>query len=196
MGKQVTKEKILKAAWILFSEKGYEQTTLTDIIKEANSSRGAFYHHFRSKEDLLFNLIYFFDEFYDEWFDQIDSEMNALDKLYKFDEFILQNLENSPYRSFLPELYGHQVMTSGTKYILNPDRSYYDILNRMIRDGLAKNEIRSNKSCSDLVHAFSNLEHSYTYNWCLEKFHYSLFDFAHPMMKLFLDSLRPENENK
>ena len=191
MAKQLTKEKLLKAAWVLFSKNGYEQTTLTDIIKEADSSRGAFYHHFRSKEDLLFNLVYFFDKNYDEWMDQIDPDMNALDKLYLFDKFILENLENSPYRSLLPELYGYQVMTSGTKYVLNPDRSYYTILNQIVREGIRKNEILSDFSCSDIVHTFANLQHSYTYNWCLEKFHYSLYDFAHPMMKLFLDSIRP-----
>ena len=48
------KEKIINAAWELFREKGYEETTLQDIIDKSGTSRGAFYHHFRAKEDLLF----------------------------------------------------------------------------------------------------------------------------------------------
>ena len=41
------KEKIINAAWELFREKGYEETTLQDIIDKSGTSRGAFYHHFR-----------------------------------------------------------------------------------------------------------------------------------------------------
>lgn len=56
------KEKIINAAWELFREKGYEETTLQDIIDKSGTSRGAFYHHFRAKEDLLFRMAWYFDK--------------------------------------------------------------------------------------------------------------------------------------
>ncbi|MDB5483111.1 MAG: TetR family transcriptional regulator [Caulobacteraceae bacterium] len=37
----------------LFLERGYERTTVNDVIEAAGVSKGAFYHHFRAKEDLL-----------------------------------------------------------------------------------------------------------------------------------------------
>lgn len=37
----------------LFRTKGYEATTINDVISAAGVSKGAFYHHFRAKEDLL-----------------------------------------------------------------------------------------------------------------------------------------------
>lgn len=52
--KGAAKEIIINAAWELFQEKGYEETTLKDIIERSGTSRGAFYHNFRSKEDVLF----------------------------------------------------------------------------------------------------------------------------------------------
>jgi AcrR family transcriptional regulator len=49
-----TVKKILNAALKLFIEKGYEQTTILDIVAEMKGlTRGAFYHHFKSKEDVL-----------------------------------------------------------------------------------------------------------------------------------------------
>lgn len=49
-----TIEKILEAAKKLFLEKGYEQTTILDIVGELGGlTRGAFYHHFKSKEEVL-----------------------------------------------------------------------------------------------------------------------------------------------
>ena len=49
-----TVQKILDAALKLFCEKGYEETTVLDIINHMGGmTRGAFYHHFKSKEEVL-----------------------------------------------------------------------------------------------------------------------------------------------
>ena len=37
----------------LFYKKGYENTTIKDIIEEIGVSKGAFYHYFESKEDVI-----------------------------------------------------------------------------------------------------------------------------------------------
>lgn len=53
-----TVEQILEAATKLFIEKGYEQTTILDIVGEMDGlTRGAFYHHFKSKEEVFDALI-------------------------------------------------------------------------------------------------------------------------------------------
>ena len=44
---------ILDAATHLFVEKGYDATSLQDIINETNLSKGAIYHHFSSKEEIF-----------------------------------------------------------------------------------------------------------------------------------------------
>ena len=44
---------ILDVATRLFAEKGYDRTSLQDIINETKLSKGAIYHHFASKEDIL-----------------------------------------------------------------------------------------------------------------------------------------------
>jgi AcrR family transcriptional regulator len=48
-----TKELLLTAAVKLFSSQGYQRTTLQDIAQEAGLTKGALYHHFRSKEQVL-----------------------------------------------------------------------------------------------------------------------------------------------
>ena len=44
---------MVAAAWSLFSEKGYDQTTVNAIIDKLGVSKGTFYHYFTSKEDIL-----------------------------------------------------------------------------------------------------------------------------------------------
>ncbi len=51
---EVTVERILSAAQRLFLEKGYENTTIQDIVDELGGlTKGAVYHHFKSKEEIM-----------------------------------------------------------------------------------------------------------------------------------------------
>jgi|SRR5579862_1736256 len=51
--KQRTRERILNAASTLFRDRGYEATGIDAVMASAGLTAGAFYAHFRSKEDLL-----------------------------------------------------------------------------------------------------------------------------------------------
>ncbi len=48
---------LVKAALKVFGKKGYEVTTIDAIAREAGLTKGAFYFHFRSKEDVFFEVI-------------------------------------------------------------------------------------------------------------------------------------------
>ena len=61
-----TRGKIVSAAWKLFYEQGYENTTVEDIVFESEKSRGSFYHYFDGKDALMGTLAYVFDEKYEE----------------------------------------------------------------------------------------------------------------------------------
>jgi len=49
----VRRAELIDCAQGLFLTRGYEATTINDVISATGLSKGAFYHHFRSKEDLL-----------------------------------------------------------------------------------------------------------------------------------------------
>lgn len=49
----IKKQEILRTAEELFCRKGYEETSIQDILDELKTSKGSFYHHFESKEALL-----------------------------------------------------------------------------------------------------------------------------------------------
>ncbi|MEG0681587.1 MAG: helix-turn-helix domain-containing protein, partial [Eubacterium sp.] len=56
---EVTINRILDVAFNLFSKKGYEQTTIQNIVDELGDlSKGAIYHHFKSKEEIIDRLLY------------------------------------------------------------------------------------------------------------------------------------------
>ena len=47
------RQELIDTAMRLFLEKGYEQTSVSDIVKEINVAQGTFYYHFKSKTDIL-----------------------------------------------------------------------------------------------------------------------------------------------
>lgn len=51
------KDKIIVAATEVFTRKGFEKTTIEEIIREAGCSKGGFYHHFKSKDEVLEHII-------------------------------------------------------------------------------------------------------------------------------------------
>lgn len=49
----IRRNELLDCAQALFFARGYEATTISDIIAKAGISKGGFYHHFSSKDDML-----------------------------------------------------------------------------------------------------------------------------------------------
>lgn len=63
-----TRTRILEAAHRLFSQAGYDATGVAEICQAAGVSKGAFYHHFPSKQAIFLEL-------FDQWLDGIDLGM-------------------------------------------------------------------------------------------------------------------------
>lgn len=62
-----SKEHILNSALQLFLEKGFEAATMMDLVRASGFSKGAFYHHFKNKEDLYHATIeHFFLRYFQE----------------------------------------------------------------------------------------------------------------------------------
>lgn len=58
--KETRKREFLETAIDLFKEKGYEVTSINHILSKMNITKGSFYYHFKSKDDLLEQVIELF----------------------------------------------------------------------------------------------------------------------------------------
>ncbi len=52
-----TRDRLLQAAMDVFAERGYHGTTVDDIVAASDSSKGAFYHYFASKQGIFLKLL-------------------------------------------------------------------------------------------------------------------------------------------
>ena len=70
-----TREKILQAAARLFALKGYHDAKLEEVLDAAQVTKGAFFHHFRDREDLGFAVLDWHMEQRRQLLDAIEQEL-------------------------------------------------------------------------------------------------------------------------
>jgi AcrR family transcriptional regulator len=94
-GASSTRQRILDIALDLFTEKGYEKTSLREIAAELGFSKAAVYYHFASKDDILLALHYRFHDLTKEALDRLDGTSVDLRRwLEVLDDFIDKMLAN------------------------------------------------------------------------------------------------------
>ena len=181
-----TKQKIVSAAWKLFYEQGYDDTTIDDIVFESGTSKGSFYHYFEGKDALLGSLNILFDEKYEELQKSMDPEMNAIDKLVHMNHELFEMIDSSVSIELLARLFSSQLITHGEKHLLDRKRIYFKMLSQTIRKGQERHEIRTDMTANQIVNDYAMFERALLYDWCLEDGEYSLVQNADRMMPMFL----------
>ena len=187
-----TKKKIVSAAWKLFYEQGYENTTVEEIIDASGTSRGSFYHYFSGKDALLGSLSFMFDEKYEELIPQMDPSMNAYDKLLFLNQELFAMIEDTISIDLLARMYSTQLTTTGERHLMDHNRIYYRLIRQIAVDGQARGELRSDISVNEITKLYALCERALLYDWCLCSGSYSLKQYARSTMPMFLNQLRTE----
>lgn len=185
-----TKGKIVSAAWELFYEKGYDDTTVDEIVAKSGTSKGSFYHYFESKDSLLSSLSYLFDEKYEELKYKLTPEMTAFDKLVYLNRELFLMIDNSISVDLLARLLSTQLITKGQKHLLDRDRTYYKLLRKIIIEGQQAGELTDTVSANDIVKAYAVYERALLYDWCICEGDYSLCRYSEGMIGMFLGGFR------
>ena len=185
-----TRSKIIRAAWSLFNERGYDDTTVEAIIERSGTSRGSFYHYFEGKDALPGTLSTIFDEKYEQLMTSLDQSMHSFDKLMALNRALFAMIENSIPLDMLAQLYATQLTTKGDKSLLDHNRIYYRLLRRIIAEGQEKGELTDAVSANDIVKVYALCERALLYDWCICNGEYSLSLYAGRMMPLFLAAYR------
>ena len=183
-----TKSRIVKAAWNLFYKKGYEQTTVEDIISASKTSKGTFYHYFKGKEALLNSLSDLFDEKYEELAAVIDPAMSAYDKLLYLNHELFYMIETSVDIDLLAFLYSSQLTTKGKKSLSDSKRFYFKWITEILEGGLADGEFKDTSSAKELMKIYAMFERALLYDWALFRGKYSLSEYSSRLLPHVLDT--------
>ena len=132
----------MDAAWDLFYKKGYENTTINDIIRQAGTSKGGFYYYFRAKDELLNSLYSFFDQEYEKFYKTMDKSLNSLIQLKQLGQYVSYFIEGNVSPEFLCALYKSQLSNQTQENFLSTDRYYIKLVKKIIAEG-QKKKVRS-----------------------------------------------------
>lgn len=185
------KEEIKNAAWELFYEKGYEETTVNDIIEKAKTSKGGFYYYFKAKDELLHSLYSFFDREYEKFYENMDKSLNSLVKLKQLSQYVSYFIEGNVSPGLLAALYQSQLAKKRQDCFLNPDRYYNRLVRKIITEGQEKKEIRDDLSVEELAHHVLLLERGIIMDWCVQSGAFSLGDFGTRNFELYIEFMKP-----
>ena len=141
-----TKGRIISAAWKLFYEQGYEDTTVEDIVFESETSKGSFYHYFDGKAALLGTLANVFDEKYEQLLEILDPEMDAMEKLVYLNHELFAMIDGGISMDLLARLLSTQLLTRGEKHLLDRNRTYFKLLRQIISEGQKNGQLREDRT--------------------------------------------------
>lgn len=192
---RATRAKIVSAAWKLFYEQGYEDTTVEEIIEVSQTSKGSFYHYFDGKDALVGTLAYVFDEKYEQLMQDMAPGMGAVEKLIYLNHELLAMIETGVSMDLLARLLSTQLLARGEKHLLDRNRTYFKLLRQIITDGQRSGELRTDCTVNDIVKAYALWERALLYDWCLCRGDYSLVAYTDRVTPMFLESYRGKTEN-
>ncbi len=185
-----TKKKIVSAAWKLFYEQGYDNTTIDEIVEESGTSKGSFYHYFDGKDALLSSLSFLFDEKYNELIPQLPADMHSFDKLLLLNAELFAMIENTVPLDLLARMYSTQLVTHGERHLLDHNRIYYRLLRQIVSEGQARGELSQAMTVNEITKIYALCERALLYDWCICGGEYSLKNYSQRMLPMFLGSIR------
>ena len=185
-----TKGRIISAAWKLFYEQGYEDTTVEDIVFESETSKGSFYHYFEGKDALLGTLAYVFDEKYEQLMEVMDPKLDAMEKLIYLNHELFAMIDGGVSMDLLARLLSTQLLARGEKHLLDRNRTYFKLLRQIITEGQKAGQLRTDRTVNEILRAYAMWERALMYDWCLAGGEYSLVAYTDSVTPMFLESYR------
>ena len=186
--KKSVKDRIVSAAWELFYEKGYDSTTVDDIIRLSDTSKGSFYYYFDGKDALLNTLSSVLDDLYLTLKEEMDPYMDSFEKLMFLNYRSHTFMEKTIKVDLLASLYSTQLISKGERSLLDQNREYYKLIASVIEEGQKRGEINRRKSIAEVVKYYSLCERALVTDWCLNKGSYSLGEYSKEYMPIMMES--------
>lgn len=144
--------RVLDAAVDLFARQGYESTSVAQVVAAAGVAKGGFYHHFASKEDLL----------YEVYGDLIDRQLAAMgeilarglppaDALRGLIVDLVVTTADSARQALVFWREMHRLGDERAEQYRRQRRRYHDAVRRLVRDGQASGAFAASASADTVT---------------------------------------------
>ncbi|WP_404332688.1 TetR/AcrR family transcriptional regulator [Mesobacillus maritimus] len=163
--KKTLKERIIETALVLFEKNGYHGVTVDQIVLESGTSKGGFYHNFKSKDELLYHIhdvfISYVLEKAREAYDNFDTPVTRMCAMIQSFTKVFDL-----YKPHITVFYQESMyLTREFNQRINEKRDdYRKLLTQVIREGQEKGEFRAEVPAEISTMAIIGMV-NWTYKW-------------------------------
>ena len=189
--KAIKRESIIQAAIEVFSKKGFQTATISEIARKADVADGSIYQYFKNKEDLFFSIpVEKTKEFRTQLELHLEGISGAFNKIRKFVWYFLYFFKMNPE-------YGRILMLEMrvSKSFVKTDT--YDFLKKSVgqvmtimTEGQKEGVIRKDTDVFILRHLVLGILEHIVSRWLLKDAKYDLLEHHREVSRLIIDALK------
>jgi len=160
------RQKLLDTATELVMKEGYDNVSVGDICKKVGVTRGAFYGHFKSKDQIVLERIAVYDaEYRATILPQLADMKPGPDKILAYLQLVIKYNEEIT-RKLVRMSYIIRISRNGPPYIPNK-REVYNVLEELVSEGQKAGEIRDDLSSAQLATVLFYSLVGLVFSWCV-----------------------------
>ena len=162
-----TRQRIYETSLELFTERGYENVSVDEICEEVGVSKGAFYFHFKSKDQMILEQFKAIDELFTGAYDEISSIESGIPKLRQMWQNSTRFISLIGIQAV--KVVFHEEIKPGKEasYLASKERPNYKIAELSIREAQENGIIRADIDAGELAETFITCWRGLIYDWCL-----------------------------
>ncbi|MEW6552703.1 MAG: TetR/AcrR family transcriptional regulator [Actinomycetota bacterium] len=184
-----TRQAIFDTAISLFAKRGYDKVTVDDICEKVGVTKGAFYNHFKSKDQIILEEFKRMDEHYVKVAEDIAGLESSTEKLRVFHHEAIKLMADLGV-TMMKVVYHSQIAPNMRKpYLTEGKRYLYKISSQLIREAQEHGEMRSDLVSEEIAVVLINCFRGQIYHWCLTNGSFDLVGTCDRLFELLLSSL-------
>jgi AcrR family transcriptional regulator len=164
-------------------KRGFHKITIEDICKKADVSIGTFYHYFKSKDDILYEVYLRADNYFKDVLNKMKSS-NSLDQIVEYFQYYARYSEHDSI-GFTTHLYSIE-----NKFFLKKGRFMQSMLEDIIKQGQEKEEISKEKKPEEIVDLLFLMARGVIFDWGLKDGKYNLVEKMTELFEMQVEILR------
>jgi AcrR family transcriptional regulator len=191
-----TYKRLFETSLKLFAEKGYDMVSVDEIVSQAGTSKGAFYTHFKSKDQVIIEQFKQFDECYIKIYQSYPPEWTATEKLFMLIKEQHRLCEQIVGLDTIKVVYYSLIRNSKEKRsIIDEERALYTIIHQVVEQGQKSGEFRDDISATELTRDIVRCMRGLLYDWCLYDGSFDLVEEGKKFFSRMLEGLQKKNHD-
>lgn len=192
-----TRKRLFDTAAELFKEYGYDSVSIDEIVEQAGTSKGAFYAHFKSKDQIILEQFNEIDDHYIAAYQKIKRQRKAKNQLLALvaaqQEYVMEKLGVS----FMKTVYSsHIVKNDNQKPLADESRALYNIVREIIEYGQKTGEFRNDADPMELTRVITRGMRGTIYDWCVRNGEFNLKKEGRNYFQYIIDGISAGNYSK